>query len=663
MFPILFSSVKIGSILIKNRLAMAPMNLLPPSSLCDSKGRLTKRAIDFYVERAMGGVGAIITSVFKVENKIEPLTLGDSVLWPIFRSDNLSIWGELIDLVHAFDTKIFIQFSAGAGRVIYGNLIDAGFIPVSASAVPAFWRPTVTCRPLSVNEIEQIVEAFAHAAEMAATIGIDGIEIHGHEGYLIDQFMTALWNKRTDEYGGDLDGRLRFPIEIIKAIKNVTGKNYPIIFRFSVKHLIDDGFGGEKGRDINESIEIAKKLERAGVDALDLDAGCYESLYWAHPPVYQPHGCTIEFVAKIKKVVNVPIIVAGKLDEPDLATRVIQEGKADVISLGRALLADPYWPKKVLEGKIEDIRPCIGCHEGCLYRPRSQCRHLSCAVNPLCGREKLFRISKTRNPKKILIVGGGPAGMEAARVAALRGHRIILCEKTSMLGGHLIEAGAPNFKQDVKKLLSWYLRQLNRLPVEIRYNTEVDVNYIEKEEPDIVVVATGSSPLIPLTNYVKGGPKIVSCCDLLSGKENVGNSVVIVGGGLEGCETALWLAGQGKKVTIVEIESEILWKDIHAANRQMLIKLLSSAGVAILTKTTIREIKPNCVVVETKSPYGEKVIYCDTIAFAVGMKPNDMLYHILLDKGKYKVYMIGDCKKPRKILDSILEGFIVGCHI
>ena len=314
----------------------------------------------------------------------------------------------------------------------------------------------------------------------AGRVGIDGIELHGHEGYLFDQFTTALWNHRTDKYGGDLTGRLTFPIEVLREIKRQVGQDFPVQYRFGLKHYIKGFHAGavpgeeyvEAGRDVQEGLQIAKMLEEAGFDALHVDAGCYDSWYWAHPPGYQKHGCMIDMAAEVKKVVKVPVIAVGKLDVPELAARVIAESKADLVAIGRGLLSDPFWVKKIEEGKQKHIRPCVSCHEGCMGRLVAG-KPVSCAINPASGRERAYTLKPTYKSKNVMVIGGGVAGMEAGRVAALRGRKVVIYEKSDKLGGHVTEASIMPFKADELKLLTWYKTELEDLKVEIHLEAEV----------------------------------------------------------------------------------------------------------------------------------------------------------------------------------------------
>ncbi|ODS40564.1 MAG: hypothetical protein A7315_02455 [Candidatus Altiarchaeales archaeon WOR_SM1_79] len=663
-FENLFKPIKIGTVNIKNRIAMAPMNDF--HQFFDGiEGTINQRCIDYYVERAKGEIGLIISMVFKTEEEITQYRDNGMLIWDIITKRSQERYAELAKYVHSYGTKIFFQLSAGPGRVAKGEIIDAGFVPVSASDNKAFFRPNVTCRALSIGEVEKIAESFGKAAEIISNAGIDGIEVHGHEGYLIDQFTTALWNRRKDKYGGDLQGRLTFPIEILKAIREKAGEDYPVIYRYGSKHFITDPWKSttrlddkEIGRDIDESIEMAKILEKAGYNCLHTDVGCYESAYWAHPPIYLPHGFSVDLTWKIKKAVNIPVIAVGRLGIPKIADKVLEEGKADIIAIGRDLLADPHWARKVKEGRLEDIRPCIGCHEG-MYRTEVTGQYLTCALNPFCGNETSFSIKVTKESKKILIAGGGIAGMEAARIAQMRGHDVLLFEKTGNLGGQLIPASKPDFKGDIKRLLEYYQKQINKSKINIKFNTTVTPALIHKVNPDIVIVATGANPIIPKIGGI-GRTNIVTCIDIYMGKKETGNDVIIVGGGLEGCELALMLAKDGKKVTIIEMLPK-LEPDIHRANKAMLLDLLDENGVEVLTGTKVQEIIYDGVIV-TDNDLNKRNVKADTVVIAVGMKPDKYLYNSLIGE-PILTYEIGDCKDPRKILDAVWEANMVAATI
>ncbi len=617
-FRTLLPPIKIGNVEIKNRIAMAPMGI---GGLVNIDGSMGPRAIDYYMERVRGNVGLIITSNFKVENDIDLLPLSFMSVSP----GALGPFAELAEAAHAFGTKIFVQLTAGFGRVANPRMLRGK--PVSASAVPNYWDPTLTCRELTTEEVEKIVKALGPAAQILAEAGIDGIELHGHEGYLFDQFATALWNHRTDKYGGDLAERLNFPIEVLREIKRRLGQDFPVQYRFGLKHYIKGLRAGalagedyvEVGRDVEEGLQMAKMLEEAGFDALHVDAGCYDSWYWAHPPGYQKHGCIVDMAAEVKKVVKIPVIAIGRLDVPELAEQVTAGSKADIIALGRGLLADPYWVKKIEDGRHEHICPCVGCLEGCMGRLAAG-KPISCAVNPACGRERAYALQPAHEKKKVMIVGGGVAGMEASRVATLRGHEVSLYEKTDKLGGHVIEASVPSFKEDDGRLLNWYSRELGNLGIEIHLNTEVTPELARGKDPDIVIVATGSKPILLNVPGVDK-EKVITASDLLLGKKQPGEKVVVVGGGKVGCETALWLAQQSKKVTLIEKLNDLMatGPPVPWMTRVMLLDLLKFHKVNAMTNTTLLEVIDEGAVVINKSSCRD-ILQADTLVGAVGLQ-------------------------------------------
>lgn len=655
-FPKLFESINIGKVTLKNRIAMAPMGI---NGFWDPSGTLTQRGIDYYVERARGGAGLIITGLLKVEDEIEP----SGGRLPRINFGLLPALAEICEAAHALGTRVFVQLTAGWGRVSAGARFHMQ--PVAPSALPAFWDPSITCRPLTTAEVEKLVKAFGPAAWMAARAGVDGIELHGHEGYLFDQFTTALWNKRDDKYGGDLKGRLTFPLEVLAEIKKHAGADFPVQYRFGLKHYVkalnSGALKGEKfqeaGQDIEEGLEMAKLLEKAGFDSLQVDAGCYDSWYWAHPPVYQEHGCMVDMAARVKKIVDIPVTAVGRLDIPEMAERVIEEGQADIIALGRGLLADPEWPVKAREGRTEDIRPCIGCHDGCMGRLHNG-KPLSCAVNPVCGKEKQYSLGPALKKRTVVVAGGGVAGMEAARVAALKGHQVKLFERDETLGGHLREASVPGFKEDLKRLLQWYEKQIGDLDIEVKLGTEVTAEHIRQENPDVVFIATGSKALIPALSGINNAG-VITAVDLLSGRKPSGQTAVVVGGGLIGCETALWLAQQGKRVTVVEALPELMRSgmEIIEMNRLMLLDLLAFHNVGVITGARLQKIDGENVIVKHEEA-GDRSLSADTVVLAVGLKPENGLYQQLA--GEFaRIYQLGDCREPRNIMGAIWDAYEV----
>ncbi len=658
-YPHLFKPVSIGKVTIKNRIAMAPMGII---GLTEPDGNPSQRAIDYYIERARGGTGLIITSVFKVENEIET----NAHAMHQINSSSIAPFAELCEAVHALGTKIFVQLTAGFGRVAPLRILRSQ--PVSASAVPNYSDPDIICRPLDITEIEHIVRSFGEAAAILAAAGVDGIELHGHEGYLLDQFTTAIWNNRTDKYGGNLENRLTFPIDVLNEIKKRAGKDFPVQYRFGLKHKIkglhSSGLPGEDyveaGRDIPEGLEMAGLLEKAGFDSLHVDAGCYDSWYWAHPPGYQEHGCMIDMAAEVKKVVKIPVIAVGRLEVPDLAEEVISQGKADIVALGRGLLADPHWSNKTAAGKTTEIRPCIGCHDGCIGR-FMRSKPLCCAVNPACGRERLYRLMKAEAPKKVFVIGGGVAGMEAARVAALRGHEVRLYEQKGYLGGHLIEASIPQFKKDLITLLAWFKLELHNSGVKVLSGETATDDLIDREKPDVTIIATGSLPVIPGIAGIGTG-KVFTCIDLLLGKVTAGKNAAVIGGGLVGCETALWLAQKGKNVTLIEMLPEFLSGSpvVPGMNRMMLLDLLAFNKVVMYPGTEVRAVVDDGLsVIQNNSEF---LISADTVILAAGLKSDNSLHQSLLGKVT-QLFAAGDCVQPRNIHSAIWDGFEIGRSI
>lgn len=655
----LFEPVKIANCQIKNRYAMAPMG---PCGLADADGGWTQRGIQYYTERAKGGTGLIITGVTFVENKVEfhPMP---AVCCPTHNPVHFARTSkELTERVHAYNAKIFLQLSGGFGRVtIPTNLGDVP--PVAPSAIPHRWIDNLTCREITVEEIHYIVKKFGEAAAIAKRAGFDGIQIHAvHEGYLIDQFAISLFNHRTDEYGGSLRNRLRLATEIVAEIKKTCGTDYPVTLRYSPKSFIKDwkvgGLPGEvfeeKGRDIEEGIAAIKILEEAGYDAFDVDVGSYDSWYWSHPPMYQEKGLYLPYAEICKKAVNVPIITAGRMDDPHRASKAVAEGKTDMVSLGRPLLADPYIVSKIEKNQLAKIRPCLSCQEGCMGRLQ-EFAQLGCAVNPACCRENDMAILPAGIKKNMVVVGGGVAGCEAARVLAERGHKVTLFEKSQQLGGNLIPGGAPDFKEDDHALVAWYKKELEALQVRIRYNTEVSADLVKMLQADGVIIATGSTPRV---FDLGDNENVCTAEDILLGRKASGKNAVIVGGGLVGCETALMLTKQGTKVVIVEAMSKILstGAPLCHANHDMLAALMPFNGIEVRTSTQVVKATESGVIVAKEGRKEE--LPCDSVILSVGYNANLSLYEEIKDHTD-DVHLLGDARKVSNIMYAIWDAFEV----
>lgn len=628
---------RIGKMVTKNRIVMCPMGT---GSLADLDGGFSRRLIDYYVARAKGGVGLIITGGTIVHTSLEP-GMGLLTMTWVDSYKYLGRLSELCDAVHHYGTRIAIQLSPGLGRVGSSDIQ-----PVSASAVPYFGNPRVTCRELTIEEIETLVKAYGFAAGIVKAAGADAIEIHGYGGYLIDQFQTALWNKRTDQYGGNLEHRLRFSMEIIDAARNAAGDDLPIIYKFTPDHYI------EGGRDIAEGLEIARRLENAGVDALHVDGGCYEVWHRVIPCMYEPPACQINLSEAVKKVVRIPVIAHGKLGNPFIAEKVIEEGKADFVGLGRPLLADPEWPEKVRHKRLDDIRPCIGDNEGCVRR-EYELKYLSCTVNPITGMEREYALTPAAKRKSVLVIGGGPAGLEAARVAALRGHEVSLWERSALLGGKMVPGSVPDFKQDLRPFIQYLSVQVEKLGVRVELMKEAKAESVQHFNPEVVIVATGAVPLIPRITGI-GRDNVFTALDILLGKNGLGSSVVVVGGGLVGCEVAVYLQKKGKSVTIVEMMKRLVPEEINLNSRMGLINMVTESKVKVLTGTELLEVVGQGVLVNAEG--ARKELKADSVVLAVGFKPESTLRDEL--EGKVpELFAVGDCVEPRKIINAIWEGF------
>lgn len=656
---ILFSPYRLGGVELKNRYAMVAMGT---GGMVTQENTFNQRGVDYYVERARGGVGLIITGTLYVENEVEQVVDGVMPCPTDHTGAFLLSSSEMCEQVHAYGTKIFAQLTAGFGRVIKPHLLKAD--PVSASPVQHFWDRDLICRPLGVEEIRYIVKKTGETARICKQAGFDGVEIHAvHEGYLLDQFALKLFNHRTDEYGGDLRGRLKFACDVVRSIKEACGEDFPVLLRYSLKSYIKEPWKGglpgedfeEQGRDIEEGLEAAEILREAGYDGFDVDAGTYDSWYWAHPPMYFEPGMNRAFGKLLKERMDIPVLVAGRMDDPDMAAQSVRAGETDLVGLGRPLLADAQIVNKIRREEMRLVRPCLGCHEGCMNRLISA-KPVSCAVNPSCGRETIYGIVPAAIPRRVAIIGGGPAGMEAARVLALRGHQPHLFERSARLGGALRLAGAPDFKQDDIRLANWYAESLKELKVPITLNTDGEEVLKDQGEWDCIILATGSTPR---RLQLPGSPAPVHLAEeILSGGFVAGDAPVVIGGGLVGCELALHLLQQGKQVTIVEAADDILSAGaaIPYMNQAMLRDLLKLHRAKIFTGARVLSADGTCL----NCQIGEKAtkIAGSDLICAVGYRSNDELYQKNRNSST-EIYQIGDCRSVRNIMNAIWEAYEV----
>ena len=634
----MFESGFLGPLKVKNRLIMAPMGTRMASEI----GGVTQRQIDYYAERAKGGVGTIITDAAVVD-----YPLGATGSTNVTIHDNAYIGGhnELVEAVHNYEAKIILQMKHAGRETRLPGLL--GMQPVAPSPIPCKFFDALP-RELTKGEVEKIVQKFVEAAMRAKTAGYDGVELHGAHGYLIAQFMSLSSNKRTDKYGGNFKNRMNFPLEIIRGIKKSVGKNYPLLFRFSAEEFV------EEGRTLEESKQVARMLEEEGVHALHVSAGTYDSMPKMIEPMSYEEGWKICLAEEIKSVVKIPVIGVGVIRTPMVAEKFLKEGRVDFLALGRALLADPHWPNKAREGRVDEIIKCISCNMGCIGGRIFRGLAIRCAVNPATGREREYRsLEPAIRKKKVLVVGGGPSGMEAARTAKMRGHRVTLAEKNARLGGQLRFAAVPPGKDKITWYSDYLIGQVKKLRVKVQLKQPVTVSYVQKLKPDVVICATGTRQWIPEIPGIQD-PRVMKAWEVLEGGKKVeGVHVVVAGGGAVGCETALFLATPNRKVTIVEMLQDIAL-DMEPINRMDLLEKIEEAGIQVLVGRTLRQIEEEGILIVDRKGREDK-IQADQVVLALGVKPDDSLFQKLEGKVK-ELYLIGDSCQPGNIMEATYHG-------
>lgn len=624
----------LGKLELKNRFILAPMGVLT-----DTDHKVSERYMAMLVERAKGGAAMIMPEAFMV------FDTGTATAHYINDDTCIPSLALLTERIHAYGAKVCCQMSPGEGRI---QRPAPGVIPIAPSPVPSHSDPNLICHELTIDEIHEIENAFYPASLRVMRAGFDAVEVHAHAGYLIDQFMSTEWNHRTDEYGGSLENRMRFGLNIIANIRKAVGPNVPIIYRMSANHR------RPQGRTIEETIEICKILKEAGVDAVDINEGCYgESFVWMFPPSYFGDACMLQTAKKIKEATGMTVLNAGN-HTPDTALNAIESGDVDFISLGRPLLADPDFVNKLEADMPEQIRPCLRCNERCVNQSLFQQRGVSCAVNPRTGHEREYVITKSENPRNVAVIGSGPAGLEAARVSALKGHNVTVYEKRDFIGGNAAVAATPEFKT-IKGLLTWYELQLKDLGVKVEFNKEITPDSEELKAADEIFVALGANSCVPC---IKGmdSPIRVDICDAHLNPEMVkGEKVVICGGGMSGIDSALELAMNGKKVTVVEMTPRIA-ADTCFVNLLAIYGKLHQYGITVATGHKVTEITDSGVIAVNGD--GNEVTFpADTVVTAFGLKANREAAVKIRDKYP-KAILIGDCDKVATIGEAIKNGFL-----
>jgi 2,4-dienoyl-CoA reductase-like NADH-dependent reductase (Old Yellow Enzyme family)/thioredoxin reductase len=644
---LLFTPILIGEMEVKNRIVMSPMS----TNLGSEQGYVTPPLIQYFAARARGGVGLIVTGDVSVDpnGRYQKRTLG------LYDDQFIPGWKDLNRAVQSYGAKMAPQLIHPSFNA-HSSL--TGVQPVAASPI-ASRRFRELPRELRVEEIEKIIEQFADAARRAQVAGCDAVQIHcAHCHHLLGSFLSPLHNKRTDEFGGDIHGRLKLPLEVIRRIRVKVGPGFPILLRISG----DEYEPG--GRRLEETQYIAPFFVEAGVDALNISAGT-TSLGSVAPPMGSPAGIYAPLAAAIKKVVKIPVISVGRILTPWVAEDILSTGKADMVAMARALLTDPEFPRKAAAGNWEDIAPCVGDLH-CLMSLYSD-KTISCMVNAAAGREEEMALIPTKSPKKILVVGGGPGGLEAARVAALRGHKVTLMEKSTKLGGQLLVASFPPTMQEFSCLIKYLAGQAYKAGVKVELNKEATPKVIDEFCPEAIIIATGGLPQIPSKLRGLDQKNVVHCWDVLTGKVLPGLKILVIGGGSTGCETADFLAHplddlspKGNRVTIMEMLDNVCLDDL-SGRRSSLILRLRQKGVKIITQARVTEILEDGVIYlhneTTKTLRG-----FDTIVLATGTKQNNLLMEEI--KGKsIPTFIIGDAKDARKAVQAIAEGAEIGCKI
>jgi 2,4-dienoyl-CoA reductase-like NADH-dependent reductase (Old Yellow Enzyme family)/thioredoxin reductase len=642
-YPNLFRPGRIGTLEVPNRIVMAPM----ATNFASETGGLTDTLIDFYERRAMGGIGLIIA-----EHCCVDFPCGKGGAAHLRLDDDRFVPGisRLAEAVHYYGSKIAIQINHSGPSGVPAKTEGLG--PVGASNI-TYASTLPMPRMLERKEIEVIIEKFAQAVLRAKKAGFDAVELHGGHCYLMAHFMSPLTNQRTDEYGGDLEGRLRFPIQIIRRCRELVGDAYPIMIRMSGDEFI------EGGRGIDESKQVARVLAATGIDAIHITAGTHAAVHpsgtVAADPIAYEQGWRVYLATEIKSVVDIPVIAVGVIREPTFAEEILREKKADFVALGRAFLADPDWAAKAKTGQEDQIRQCVSCNEGCIRRRVFMDLPIRCALNTEVGRFSRFRAKPiVGKAKRVLVVGGGPGGMEAARVLKIRGHDVTLWEKKDVLGGQVLMAAVPAFKEKLATLIEFFKIQMQCLDIPVQLNQEATPEKIMEFNPDALILATGAVPIVPTIPGIECSP-LISIEDVLTGNyTGSGSSVVVMGGGVKGAEVALYLAAQGEHVTVIEMMDQLAF-DIEPVSRQDLLARLSRYQVQILTNTKVLACEEKGLRVR-QTNQEEMFVQADKTVSCLGYRSERSLETQLKDE-MLRIHTIGDCRKPRMIIHAIAEAY------
>lgn len=650
-YPLLFKPGKIGTLSISNRIIMPAI----ATSYASDSGGVTDWMIRYYNERAKGGAGLIIVESTAVESR------GKAGVTQLRIDEDRYIPGlnRLAEVIKLYGTAAALQLNHGGGKTL--RSYAEGHEPVAPSSI-LYGRAQQVPAELDQEQIEIIAERFAEAAERARMAGFDAVEIHGAHGYLIAQFMSPYTNRREDAFGRDVEGRMRFPLMVLERIRQRAGRDYPLIFRLSADEFIPGGRG------LEESLKIAPMLEAAGVDALDISAGASgvdaedRSILTHVEPMSYPQAWRVYLAEAVKSVVQIPIITVGVIREPEVAERILEQGKADFVAVGRGLIADPSWPQKARSGQAQQINKCISCNEGCLAPRVFRRVSVRCTVNPQAGREgEMSDLTPADPRKRVVVVGGGPAGMEAAATAAGRGHEVTLLEREADLGGMMKLAAVPPHKEKILWFLDYQIRRLGSTGVEVRCGVQATRNILLNHSPDAVILATGGIPFRPNIPGIDQPHSILATELLATAKKMRNRRILVAGGGSNGCEVALLLAQWGNRVTLVSSREtpDELARDMDPVSRLDLITKLQEIGVKFHMRTRIVRISSDSVVCNVSLEAEEISDQSDLNVFAFGLRSNDSM------EGECRhdfseTWRIGDARSPGRIIHAVNDGFRVG---
>lgn len=633
-FGKLFEPVRIGSMELKNRLIVPAMG----TNLANPDGTASEALIEYYTERARGGFGLIITECTAVTKEGSSL-LNECGMWNDAQSESFKA---LTQKVHEAGGKICMQL-VHHGREGSANY-NGGARVIGPSQVPCPLMQEVP-RALTTAEVYEEIEKYVDASERVKKAGFDAVELHVASGYLIEQFLSLHSNKRTDEFGGSLHNRMRFLLLIIRGMRRRLGNDYPVMIRLCVDEFMTGGYG------IEEAKVICREAEEAGVNAIDVTVGTYRSIENVIGSAYMKPGYQMQYSKMIKEVVSIPVIGVGRLSDPYMANEAILSKAMDIVAIGRQSMADPHYPNKVYAGDLEDICPCISCNQGCIHQLFAD-QHISCVANPFNGFESTKKIMPAEEPKKVMVIGGGPAGMEAAWISAKRGHDVTIYEKSDHLGGAFLVAAYPPGKSEITKMLAYYEYQCKKNHVKVVFHVEVDESVIKKEAPDAIILATGSKPMMP---PVKGidNPAFRKANDVIMSNVTPGHKVLVAGGGLIGAETADFLAEQMRDVTVIEMKTQIA-ADVPAHTRPVLMKLLEEKHVNMVAGAVIQEFYDDGVVYKQGGEIKELRGF-DDVVLAMGTVSHNPLEAAAKSYCE-NVYVIGDAKKAGNVYTATHEA-------